>query len=179
MKKVLKFGCLGFIGLFVLIVAIALFTGDDSKETANTTVEKKDSKREEILAELKEYPIQEIKCEDVSLEEDITCIFNQAFTNLKAGENAVYEHYFVEKYQQTSIKVRVKNDIDKVVIFEHFKNAMHSAAKENDLKELTVDFYNEEDELVDAYSFTGNNDLRNYDWDTIRWDEVSKLASSN
>jgi 50S ribosomal subunit-associated GTPase HflX len=123
--------------------------------------------------------VQEISCDQVSLEEDITCIFNQAFTDLKLKDEAVTDHYFVEKYNQTSIEVSVRNEVGYEDIFPKLKEAMKTASKEKELKEFTVKFKNGKGEIIDGFSFIGDDNLKDYNWDDVKWEDVSSYAKLN
>lgn len=120
-----------------------------------------------------------ISCEEVSLEEDMKCIFNQAFSELKLKENAVTDHYFVEKYNQTSLEISVKNEVDPQDIFPQMKRAMKVASEEKDLKEFTVEFINGKGDIIDGYSFIGKDNLKDYNWNDVEWEEVSILSGQN
>jgi hypothetical protein len=156
MKKTLMWIGISF-GAFFLVVLTILIVDISNDDTA----------------------AKDISCEDVSLEEDMKCIFNQAFSELKLKENAVTDHYFVEKYNQTSIEVRVKNEVGHQDIFPQMKKAMKVASEEKDLKEFTVEFINGKGDIVDGYSFIGEDSLKDYNWDEVEWNEVSILAPKN
>jgi hypothetical protein len=168
MKKILKWIGIssGSFFLIVLTILILDISNDDTTKVVKVV-------KEEF------YPAQEISCNDGSLKEDIICIFNQAFADLKSKNEAVTDHYFVEKYNQTSVKVHVKDGIDQKEIFPHFRNAMKTAVNEKELKEFTVEFLDENDEIVDSYSFIGENNLKDYNWDDVEWKEVSVFAPKN
>jgi hypothetical protein len=164
MKKTLKWIGVSF-GAFFLVVLILLIVDISNDETA--TVKENTN------------PTNKIYCEDVSLKDDITCIFNQAFSDLKLKENAVTDHYYVEKYNQTSIEVSVRNEVDHKDIFPQLKKAMKAASKEDELKEFTVEFVNGKGDKVDGYSFIGKDSLKDYNWDEVKWNEVSIYAPKN
>lgn len=119
------------------------------------------------------YPVKQISCKDISLSEDINCIFNKAFVDMKVEGSAVVDSYYVQKYNQTSITLKLKPGIDKETVFTHFKNAMNVAVKEDALKEFTVDIKDENNEVIDGYSFIGDDNVKEYNWKTVKWNEVS------
>lgn len=180
-KKGWKMGLATFGYGFILIIIALIIIDPSSEENKKASTEPDETEKataEQIEKESEIYQPLDISCDNVSLKDDISCIFNQAFNKLKSGENAVYDHYYVEKYNQTSIKLKLKSDIEKETIFKHFKDAMKKAVDEKELKELTIEFYDDNEELIDSFSFIGEDDVKSYDWNEVKWNDVSDFAKN-